>query len=210
MGHNANVIKTWKPIHTKILTLVAQGRAQEEIAKAVGRTQTTISQIVNTPHFQEKLARMENNIIDKTADKFVDDIVDKKVRDKLRNAAPIAVEELLKFASMECADAKQMHVKLAACKDILDRSGYRMFASAVSSDRDYTPEETRAMKKTIEEMQYLMTRLSNQQSPFILKKGTQGQRIHAVSVTMDRSSESSSTDDGSIETIPDRQETRTE
>jgi len=110
----ANDLKHLLPHHMRILDLTLEGIPRPEIASLVDMTPQQISNIQNSPVFQDELARRRerrNDIVDRTS---ANALVEAK--EKLTALSVQAVEVLESHLGHQDARVQQ-----SAAKDILDR-----------------------------------------------------------------------------------------
>lgn len=95
--------------HHEIMRLLVMGLGRGEIAKMLGISPVTVTNVQNSPICQEQLSKLRGKRDETATDMSV----------AIRELAPKAVEKL--FDSMQCG---LPNIELAAAKDVLDRAGY--------------------------------------------------------------------------------------
>jgi hypothetical protein len=99
--------------HREIIRRLALGQKNTEIAKALGITTVSVSQVKNSPIVQEKL----NTMLDKMDGVAVD------VGKRIREMAPKALE-VLENVLEDDEDTIPLSIKVKTAHDILDRAGH--------------------------------------------------------------------------------------
>ena len=105
--------------HRQLIRELVGGATPTQAGVRCGYHIGRVRQLMQSPVFMEELEKMEANIDAKFEDEIVDDTT--SVSSILKNAAPNAARGMVK-QSEESVDEK---VKLAARKEILDRTGHK-------------------------------------------------------------------------------------
>lgn len=156
--------ENWNPTHTRILLMAQEGKGTNEIAKETGLAIGSITNIKNSPCFQQRLAAFNYKIVEKVVEKRSSQIATSEARELLNQAAVAAAQTVIKLAARGMPEDR---VKLLACQDILDRAGLRPIEIIETRERVYSPEEIVHARAVLAETEDIIKRLSNQTNPFV-------------------------------------------
>lgn len=112
MGKELERLQEW---HFALMSLLLAGRSQAEAAVALGRTQSSVSLVANSPQFQHELAK-RRALADATVAR-VSGMEAKDARDILAENAGLAAQKLVTLM-VEGEDEK---TQLSAANSLLDR-----------------------------------------------------------------------------------------
>lgn len=161
---------SWRPNHTKILVLAHEGKDLAEISMTLHLSTYTIQEIQAQSYFKSKLNSMELGYLQKVTRRHIEvaksGYVDIEQARAVFMAAAVGAARQVVWLSTRGEPTDS--IKLRACQDILDRAGLKPVEVVETRERVYSPEEVIHARKVLEETQAIITRLSNQSSPYIL------------------------------------------
>ncbi len=128
-----NISHIWDT-HHEIMRLLVMGLSRQEIARIMGVSPVTVTNVQNSPICRDRLnalrEKRDANAMDMT--------------NAIRELAPLAVRKL--EDTMSCG---LPNVELAAAKDVLDRAGYTPVTRVRTENYNlhFTPDELAEIKK---------------------------------------------------------------
>jgi len=122
--------------HKRIAMLSVTGAKNIEIADAVGLTPVRVSQVLNEP--------LTKAYMDNLTERVEDDVLD--IRQALTDLAPKAVSAL-----ENCLKSADDKLRLAAAKDVLDRTGYKPTETRLNINGGiFSPERQAELQKRMD------------------------------------------------------------
>ena len=113
ISHVSHKLHRLHPQHYKILELARRGKRNMDIALAMGVTRRTVSNVFQSPVFQEELARRRERLNREMDERVVQLAL--HVKQLLDKASPEAVQ-----VHVDCLDDESPTVRLRSAKTILD------------------------------------------------------------------------------------------
>lgn len=143
----------WCNKYTKALMLYAEGKTQEEIATRLGIGRVHMNRLLNSPEWQEKIKYYEKTAGERAMQVFA----------QQAERAAGKIVELMDSARSE-------NVKLLAAREILYQVGCKPREVIETIKREYAPQEVTAAYATLNEMQKVAHRLSENESKFVVSR----------------------------------------
>ncbi len=110
---NSFVVSEMWERHHEIVRRLALGQKNVEIAKALGISEVSVSQVKNSPVVQEKLMTMTERMDNEAVD----------VGKRIRELAPLAIKTL-EGVLEDAEDTIPIAAKIKVAQDVLDRAGH--------------------------------------------------------------------------------------
>ena len=155
----------WKPSYNRLLSMVCENKSRDEMAKALGLTTRSISSIINTNYFQERLSQYSAEIREKSISNLASGEIVNVARSELAKAAIVAAKLLIETMNDPCATRR---VRFEAAKEILYQNGIKPIDVIETRERVYTLQEAQQAKQTMAEILKMNGRDDNPASRFIL------------------------------------------
>ena len=164
-----DIPKNWKPKYTAILTLTQRGWEVKDIAVKLKVSKDTVFRVQSMELFQQKLMALTKRIEHRTYGKLVEQESDKNLDKAREHLAKYAMRAARKVTAIIRKGTPADRIKLDAAKDVLDRTGIKPNTVIETHQRVYAPDEVNSAKETLTELETHLNRISNQDSPYLLK-----------------------------------------
>jgi len=154
----------WCGAYTQILKLHSRGITQDEIGRRVHLSRQRVNTVINSPEFAEKMVYYERTAHEKATAIF-------------QQSAEDAANRIVQLSNSSSSDK----VKLDAAREILYQVGCKPREVIETIKREYAPGEVHAAMLTLAEMEGVATRLSEQESKFIVSRTERSSKIRELS-----------------------------
>lgn len=172
----------WKPEYTQILYWVQKNLPTPEIASRVGLGAITVTRVIASPYFRERLTRAQEAYELKRSNRLADLQATDPIQRKLEKAASKAATILVK-ALKGAKDVSRQQIFVA--KDLLDRTGYKA-KEKIEVDtysHNYSPQEVSSAHTTLLEVQEILHSIGTRGTGYLISRSSLQSTAHTTPST---------------------------
>ncbi len=172
-GKGSSRTKISKALILDIIRLVHSGTPKIHIARQLRISVPTLNKVMKLPEYPKLYDEFMGNVILKAEMYRVELQESDPVRKKINEACLDAILELCTLMKTATSES----VRYSAANEILNKGGYKAKDVVETITRNYTPEEAKQIKETLEEIKEAEETLRGKSSEFIIHVPGNGNRL---------------------------------